>query len=132
MFQLFFNKRPLVDECGVVRVNIFVRYCALGLKDKFKILYGKGIDLRFEDSIKKFIKLVGKGVNINLRKEKINGVDSTKPNNIILTYTLSNLGKGFIFWFVCNGCGRRVRFLYIPPHSEDFLCRVCHRLVYKN
>ncbi len=50
----------------------------------------------------------------------------------------SNLGKscfgkdrGFIFYFVCNGCGKRRKDLYYPSMVDEPLCRVCCRLQYK-
>lgn len=43
----------------------------------------------------------------------------------------SNLGKGFIFYFICNGCGRKVKYLYEPRENSQYLCRICHGLHYK-
>lgn len=45
----------------------------------------------------------------------------------------SNLGKdkGFIFYFICNSCGRRRKDLYFPSMIDEPLCRVCCRLQYK-
>ncbi|MEI7689358.1 MAG: hypothetical protein WCI79_00085 [Candidatus Saccharibacteria bacterium] len=42
----------------------------------------------------------------------------------------SNLGKGFLFYFVCDGCDRRVKYLYNPDGQNRFLCRICHRVAY--
>lgn len=44
----------------------------------------------------------------------------------------SNLGqdRGFIFYFVCNGCGRRAKYLYEYSTIESPLCHVCCRLHY--
>jgi hypothetical protein len=45
----------------------------------------------------------------------------------------SNLGKnkGFIFYFICNGCKRRTKYLYFPSMINEPLCRICCRLQYK-
>lgn len=43
----------------------------------------------------------------------------------------SNLGKGFIFYFLCNNCGKRVKNLYFPSMVEEPLCMRCCRLQYK-
>lgn len=45
----------------------------------------------------------------------------------------SNLGKdkGFIFYFICNGCGKRRKDLYFPSMVDEPFCRVCCRLQYK-
>ena len=46
------------------------------------------------------------------------------------SYVKSNLGRGYIFYFICDGCERRVKHLYMPDGSSQFLCRLCHRLYY--
>ncbi len=42
----------------------------------------------------------------------------------------SNLRRGFIFYFRCNGCYRRVKYLYQYSMLEAPLCRICCRLPY--
>jgi hypothetical protein len=46
----------------------------------------------------------------------------------------SNLGRGYVWYFLCNKCDRRAKFLY---YREDFagyasepLCRICGSLQY--
>jgi len=43
----------------------------------------------------------------------------------------SELHFGPRSWFVCECCGYRVAKLYLPPHSKEFKCRRCHKLVYE-
>jgi len=45
----------------------------------------------------------------------------------------SNLGKskGYIFYFICHRCERRVKFLYFHTYLEPPMCRKCYRLPYK-
>ena len=43
----------------------------------------------------------------------------------------SNLGRGYLFYFRCNGCGYRVKYLYEYSTSDSPLCRVCCHLSYK-
>ena len=43
----------------------------------------------------------------------------------------SNLGHGHIFYFRCNGCGYRVKYLYEYSIMKTPLCRVCCRLRYR-
>lgn len=43
----------------------------------------------------------------------------------------SNLKRGYIFYFLCNGCGRRVKYLYEYSSLESPLCRICCRLSYQ-
>jgi len=44
----------------------------------------------------------------------------------------SNLGRsrGYLFYFICNSCGRRVKFLYFHTYLESPMCRKCYRLPY--
>jgi len=45
------------------------------------------------------------------------------------TYIASNL-RGYIFYFLCNGCDKKVKYLYRPERRWRFLCRSCHKLSY--
>ena len=50
------------------------------------------------------------------------------------TVELSRKNNGFGWWqtfFLCPGCGKRVRFLYLTGR-RGFLCRKCARLNYKS
>ena len=38
---------------------------------------------------------------------------------------------GLVYWFLCPGCGRRKRKLYLPLDEAAFLCRKCHNLAYR-
>lgn len=46
-------------------------------------------------------------------------------------YVRSNLKRGYIFYFICNGCGRRVKYLYVYTMLDSPLCRHCCRLKYE-
>ena len=48
-------------------------------------------------------------------------------------YVSSNLGngRGYIFYFICNGCGQRVKCLYEYNVLNSPLCRTCCRLGYE-
>lgn len=45
----------------------------------------------------------------------------------------SNLGrgKGFLFYFICNDCKKRVKYLYRQDFCLSPICRTCCRLTYK-
>jgi len=49
-------------------------------------------------------------------------------------YVLSNLGKGrgVLFYFICNRCDRRVKYLYFYTETEPPLCRKCCQLPYRS
>ena len=40
--------------------------------------------------------------------------------------------SGYIRWFCCPSCNKRVGKLYLPYGEEYFLCRHCHNLKYKD
>jgi len=42
----------------------------------------------------------------------------------------SNLGKGYLFYFICDGCRERVKHLYNPDGQFRYLCRTCHGVSY--
>ncbi len=52
----------------------------------------------------------------------------TQQINIVST--ASNL-EGFVRWFVCPACQKRVGKLYLPFGEAVFLCRKCHDLAYR-
>lgn len=48
-------------------------------------------------------------------------------------FTPSNLGRsrGFIFYFICNGCSRRTKYLYSHSLLCEPRCRQCYHLPYR-
>jgi len=50
---------------------------------------------------------------------------------VLLTTTACRYG-GVRYWFQCpaEGCGRRVRVLYLRPAETQYVCRHCARVVY--
>lgn len=48
-------------------------------------------------------------------------------------YVRSNLGigKGYVWYFICNGCERRVKFLYESTPLRSPLCGRCQRISYR-
>jgi hypothetical protein len=56
--------------------------------------------------------------------------NSTPYNYAVnLTKTPCNFG-GVRYWFVCQGCSRRVGGLYLAPGGRYFRCRHCNNLTY--
>jgi hypothetical protein len=49
---------------------------------------------------------------------------------VVIVSTPGKFG-GFLRWFICPACNRRVGKLYFPPGKYAFLCRHCHRLGYR-
>lgn len=125
-----FDKRPLVENSQRISASVFVRNFYLELKQKASDDKKVLLDPKKEEFVKDLIEMIGKGSTINLKQEMNGKIEFTDQNQVRMTYTKSNLGRGFIFWFICGVCGRKVRYLYIPPNSQVLACRTCHRLAY--
>ncbi len=131
MYPINMSKRPLIENSQVINVANVV---SEDIRKFNRLLTEKGkptLNLTNEKDIQQLVDFVRLGTTINLRREAQGQVDLSAENKVGLTYSLSNLGKGYVFWFLCNLCGRRARFLYIPANSEIMACRLCHRLSYK-
>lgn len=122
MFSLRYGKRPVVEESQKIGAGVCVRNFLFEAKKKY--------NLKAQSDVKGLIADMETGTNINLKQDNHGELSYSEPNNIKLTYSKSNLGKGFVFWFVCNLCNRRVKYLYFPPNSTILACRNCHRLTY--
>lgn len=121
-----YDKKPLVEFTNRINISSTIRKLELDLSDAFRNSHNKEIDLNSESDVKLFTDLIKSTTTIN----QTIGDKTTKSNSVEIAYTPSNLGRGFIFWFVCNRCKSKVRDIYCPSNSEDFLCRKCHRLAY--
>lgn len=128
MLSEYYGRRPIIEESQVFNISSFIRKYLSDLPESS--IY-RNYDLRVESDVIRLIENIESSVTVNLKREKDGEFEYSEPNNVKLTYTLSNLGRGYIFWFQCNVCDRRVRYLYIPPFSYVLACRVCHRLVYE-
>jgi hypothetical protein len=132
MFKYLFDKRPVVESSQRISASVFVRNSYFSLwRNTVNDKKRQELDLNDEEFVKKLLGKIEAETRLNLKQEINNNYEYTKPNKVRLTYTKSNLGRGFVFWFVCQVCGRRVRYLYIPPNSEVSACRQCHRLAYE-
>jgi len=130
MFILKYDKRPLIENSQSINASVFVRNYYLDLKKNGFTDSKDSINLKDENFVKELIGKIEQNSTFNLKQENNGRMEFTEPNKVKLTYTKSNLGKGFVFWFICGVCGRKVRYLYISPSSEVSACRRCHRLVY--
>lgn len=129
MFSFQHGKRPIVEESQIISSVVCVRNFLLQ-RPRYETF--KTLNLNNETDVKNVIEQIELGTTINLTKEISGKIETTEPNLIKMTYTKSNLDKGFIFWFVCNICKARVKYLYFPPNSPILACRNCHKLCYKN
>ncbi len=127
MIRLSYGKRPIVEESQKISAAVCVRNYLL---QRPKPIISEEISLNSEEGVKNIVKEIESSSTVNLTKEVNGKMEYSEPNHLRLTYTKSNLGKGYIFWLICNVCGRRVKYLYFPPYSAILACRTCHRLTY--
>jgi len=52
-------------------------------------------------------------------------------NKQLVDYKASNLGKGYIFYFLCGNCNQKAKYLYEYTTVEAPLCRKCCRVTYR-
>jgi hypothetical protein len=69
----------------------------------------------------------------NTRFKSMRDLQTSQPywNKQLVDFVPSNLGKGYLFYFICNGCKRRVKYLYEWTTLDTPLCRTCCRIGYK-
>jgi len=64
-------------------------------------------------------------------KYKIELIISNKYiQEIDITSTTGSFG-GFVYWFICPGCKKRIKKLYLSQNENVFLCRHCNHLAYR-
>lgn len=126
-----YDRKPLVEESSKIEVGQVVRKNVLDFEPFFKKCHKRSLDLSQESDVQELSKFIETAVKVSQIVTESSEKKETKLNPIRVTYTKSNLGKGFIFWFLCNRCEARIKHLFCPSNSEDFLCRNCHRLAYR-
>lgn len=82
----------------------------------------------------------GSRMNFTLRTEATDGEavlfyslngQSVGPYAVRLATTRPRFG-GVRWWWLCPGCERRARILYLSPHNGRFECRLCCGLTYRS
>ncbi len=120
-----YGKKPLIENSRILHAGSYARSLAIKIKED----YGEGFDFSTEEGVKHFLDTTNKKGGIE-RTYQENKETKKEVHKLILTYTKSNLGRGFIFWFICDRCGKKAKYLYSPPYTCKFFCRNCHRLAY--
>lgn len=64
------------------------------------------------------------------RYNALNRIQSHNQTWQEFTYVPSNLGRGYIFSFVCNNCSRSVRYLYKRISIGEYRCQHCSGMKY--
>jgi len=124
-----YNSRARTSRCAQTRASNFVRHNHCVFNELLRKEGKPPLDLNNENDVNRLIKGTAEYTNIS-KVLSLNNPTKPLENKVVLTYTKSNLGKGYVFWFICNQCQRRVRILYMPEFSDYNLCRICHNLQY--
>lgn len=132
MIKHDFSKRPLVEHAERLSVSTYMRRNMAKVREIIKEKTGKeDVGLVEEKVIKDVLEAIEESFGVYITQTRGEETGSTEATKLKLTYTKSNLGRGFIVWFRCNNCNQRVRYLYASGYNPYFYCRKCHGLVYK-
>lgn len=89
---------------------------------------GRRVEIRSEDDARRVLGFIN--VPENTRYKSIGNGDAPIWNQQKIVCIASNLQNGYLFYFICNGCGGRVKYLYQYYLLEPPLCRRCLRIPY--
>lgn len=69
----------------------------------------------------------------NTRTKSVRALDTGLPywNEQEVDYVASNLGRGFLWYFICGHCGHRAKYLYQHSLTACPLCRPCLGIDYE-
>ena len=90
--------------------------------------YFKNHSVQEADQVKSFLNNP-KNTQSKSMRDSLTGIPYW--NEQVVDYVESNLSKGFIWYFICNHCGQRVKYLYKYGKTKTPLCRLCLGIEYK-
>jgi hypothetical protein len=120
------NKKPAITVLDRKDITDYVRAFTLHMREK-----GHVFDTRHEGNVRYMVELMNKPENTTFKSVRDLQEDRYYWDYQKVDFVRSNLKRGFIFYFVCNGCGRRVKYLYEYSVMRTPLCRICCRLDYE-
>ena len=120
------NKKPAITILDRKDITDYVRGFVLHMRK-----HGRVFDLRHEGNIKFMIQLMNEPENAEFRSARDFQNGNYYWDYQRVDYKRSNLGRGFVFYFRCNGCRRRVKYLYEYSMLQPPLCRICCHLHYE-
>jgi hypothetical protein len=119
-----YTSRPVVGEVSRISVSALLRKLQAEIKSENggdDYLMSIGTDMEAE---------IMKGI-MNEQSYKYEALEVPQHDTALrFDYVKSNLGKGYIFYFVCK-CERRVSHLYQTTKDSPLGCRTCYQLRYK-
>jgi uncharacterized protein YjiS (DUF1127 family) len=105
----------------------------LAFLDELSMIENKQVVLNNEAEIMRVIAILEGGANRSFERLRTIHRNFETWYEQKMKFTGSNLRKGYIPYFVCNGCLRRAKYLYYQPYNSDNspLCRNCNKLRYQ-
>ncbi len=120
------KKEPAITILERKDITLYVRAFRLHMRRQ-----GRVFDTRQEATVKYMVELMNEPENTTFKSTRGLQSDRCYWDYQRVDYMSSNLHRGFIFYFRCNGCGDRVKYLYEYSMVEAPLCRICCRLKYR-
>lgn len=115
--------RPSVQETQRINITAVMRKLHIELSTKYDTSYWKHI--RTQEEAERVKELIN---NSYTRFESLEVPQHDSAMQV--DFIASNLGKGYVFYFVCK-CDRRVVHLYQTSKDQPLQCRQCAHLKYK-
>lgn len=116
-------QRPVVGEMPRISASALLH----NLQIEHKVKYDDGDWMRIRNDTEAEIM---KGI-LNNKYHKYESLEVPQHDTVLqFDYVKSNLGKGYIFYFVCK-CGKRALHLYQVAKDSPLGCRTCCQLRYK-
>jgi len=124
-----FPKQPRKEVFDRIDITDFVRRFLLELAER----EGRPIRMNNEIDIMRVKALINDPRFTTFKSAMRLDADCPYWNEQEIAIVPSNLGpeKGCLFYFVCNGCGRRTKYLFFYDMLQSPICRQCCRLPYK-
>ena len=121
------NKKEILERIERISITDYVRKGILELERK-----GYRFNLGHPLEVERFKELLNDSKNTSFKSLRgINGFYYWDEQEVDSVCSNLGYGKGHVFYFRCNGCGQRVKYLYEYNSCYSPICRKCCRLGYK-
>ena len=117
----------LIDQISRINITDYLRIFLLELSRHEKRPLIK-LRIRFEAERVKGLLNIAKNTPFKSFRD-IQGIPYWDDQPV--DYIPSNLGRGYLFYFLCTHCGRRVKYLYEYSLASEPICRKCCRITYR-
>jgi hypothetical protein len=113
----------------IYEVKDITDYIKMILRDtKYGSLYYKISDISQAEEVKVYLNNPQNTSRKSIRDMRTGLPDWYEQE---VEYKRSNLGRGFLWYFICNHCGHRAKLLYLYNYTKSPLCRECLGIDYK-